>query len=205
MDAGNYSVEKSTVYFNPLYKSPNFFYTTKYIYSFYYHLTKKAIEGLNDKLFSVRYNCWTLFIGKGNFLDATLFRLKPVKLPKDEFWTDPFIFNHKGDNYVLFENYNYKFKKGKISCGKIKNNSLIEIRDVLEQDYHLSYPYIFMEDNEIYLMPETRKNNKLEIYRCVEFSNKWKLFSTAFEGEQLVDAFFTTMNTNKDGYLSIKK
>jgi len=190
LEVGNFSPIKSMVYYNPLYKSPNFYYTIKYIYSFYFNLAKKITERLNSKLFGVRYSCWSLFIGKGNFLNSTLFRLKPVKMPKYEFWADPFIFNYKDNDYIFFENYCYKTKKGKITCGRIKGSDLIDIKDVLELEYHLSYPYIFKEDDEIYLMPETSENNRLEIYKCIEFPNKWELYSTAFDGEKVIDAFF---------------
>jgi len=48
-----------------------------------------------------------------------------------------------------------KQKKGKLLVGELKGSDLIDIKDVLELEYHLSYPYIFKEDDEIYLMPET--------------------------------------------------
>ena len=123
-------------------------------------------------------------------MNATLYRLKPVKLPKNEFWADPFLFCHNDDHYVFFENYNYKTKIGKISCGKVDKNTLVDIVDVLDLDYHLSFPYIFEEDGEIYLMPETRENNQLELYRSIEFPSKWELVETAFEGEKVMDAYF---------------
>ncbi|HHH53792.1 MAG TPA: hypothetical protein ENK91_09055, partial [Bacteroidetes bacterium] len=204
LEEGNYTVEKSTVYYNPLYKVPTLSYMLKYIFSFYYHLIKKAIERFNNKIFGIRYNCWTIFIGKGDFLNATLFRLKPVEIPKNEFWADPFICSYEEKDYVFFENYSYKTKKAKISCGLIDGSELIDITDVLELDYHMSYPYIFREDNEIFLMPETNDNNRLEIYKCIEFPNKWELFSTAFEGERVSDAFFYD-DVDKQKWLFINK
>jgi len=190
LEEGEYTVEKSMVYYNPLYKVPNFYYIMKYIISFYSTFIGKIIERLNSRIFGIRYNCWSLFIGRGDFLTATLFRLKPVKMPKDEFWADPFLFNYKEKDYVFFENYSYKTKKAKISCGIINGFELKEVKDVLKLDYHMSYPYIFRDGSEIFLMPETNDNNRLEIYKCLEFPNKWELFSTAFDGEKVSDAFF---------------
>lgn len=187
---GNYSTKKSMVYYNPLYKTPGFYHSLKYISYFYLRLAKEAVERLNNKLFGVRYNCWTLFIGRGDFITSTLFRLKPVKLPKNEFWADPFIFNYEDKTFIFFENYDYKTKKGKISCGRVEGRNLVDIKCVLEMDYHMSYPYIFKQDEKIYLMPETVENNRLEIYECIEFPSKWKLCTTAFEGEKVFDAFF---------------
>lgn len=188
--AGTYATQKSMVYYNPLYKTPDYYHSIKYVFYFYANLAKVLMDRLSSRVLGVRYNCWTLFIGKGDFITSTLFRLEPIKLPNNEFWADPFIFNHEEKNYIFFENYGYKTKKGKISCGVIDGHNLIDVRDVLDLEYHLSYPCIFKEGGKIFLMPETAGNNRLEIYECVEFPSKWKLYSTAFEGEKVFDASF---------------
>ena len=193
---GEFTASKSLVYFNPLYKIPRLGAIVKYSLHFYSQLIGKGIEKINHKIFGVKYNCWTLFIGKGNFLDSTLFRLKPVKLPKNEFWADPFIFNYEADNYIFFENYDYKTAIGRISCGKIVKNKLVDIIDVLKKDYHLSYPFIYRENEDIFLMPECSANNRLEIYKCIAFPDKWELHTTAFEGEKVVDAHFYKDQSN---------
>ena len=197
LEHGNYTTTKSTNYSCTLYGEPNLIYVTKYIFHFYYNLTKKITEKFNSKCLGFRYNCWTIFIGEGHIFTSTLSELNPVQLPKNEFWADPFIINYQRVNYVFFENYNYKTKKGKISCGKIKASSICEIKDVLDLDYHLSYPYIFEEQDEIYLMPETHENNRLEIYKCINFPNKWALYSTCFEGESVSDPFFYNDEQNQ--------
>ena len=39
-------------------------------------------------------------------------------------------------------------------------------------------------------MPETADNNRLELYKCVNFPDEWELYSTAFNGEKVRDAYF---------------
>ena len=194
---GLYSPTKSCIDYN---SSINIYYTKyvlKYTYIFYFALTKKFFERINYIMFGTRYHCWTLFIGKGDFLNSSLCGISPTELPKDEFWADPFLFYYKHENYVFFENFSYSTKRGKISCGKVRDNKLIDITDVLSLDYHLSYPFIFEEDGDIYLMPETYANSRLEIYKCISFPNKWELYSTAFEGEKVVDASFYVDDNNQ--------
>ena len=194
---GNFSTKKSIVYYNPLYKSPKTINTIKYLFSFYSKLMIKFVQHLKYIFLGAKYHSWTLFIGKGDFLNSTLFKLKPVKVPKNQFWADPFVLNYKKKDYVFFENYDYKLKKGKISCGLIENQELINITDVMEKDYHLSFPYVFEENEELFLMPETSENNRLELYKCIEFPSKWELYSTAFEGEKIVDTFFYNDHNNQ--------
>lgn len=195
---GIFSPTKSLVYYNPLYRAPKIGRSLKYLWHFYTKMFQVFWRKFNSKLFNVRYSCWTLFIGKGDFLNATLFRLKPAKLPKNEFWADPFLFKYKESHFVFFENFCYKKKIGKISCGRIEKNKIIDVCDVLELPYHLSYPFIFKENDEIFMMPETSGNKRLEVYKCIQFPDKWELYSTAFEGEIVYDAhFYDDDNNNK--------
>lgn len=200
---GIYEPEKSLVYSNPLYVAPRPLVALKYIIHFYSRFGSKVIERVTEK-FGARVCCWTLFIGKGDFMHATLFRIKPAELPKGEFWADPFLYKHHDVTYVFFENYSYKTKLGKISCGKIENNTITNVIDVLDLDYHLSFPYVFEYNNTLYMMPETSENKRLEIFKCVEFPQKWELHRTAFEDEVVVDAFFHT-DANKQMWLFMNK
>lgn len=198
------SLEKSKVYFNPLYRSPKLYYTSKYIFLFYKKIFEKITKKCLTKFLGIKFNNWTLFIGNGKFLSSSLFRLKPLKVPRNEFWADPFIIDYKNKNYVFFENYSYKTKKGKISCGILKDNKLINIEDSLILDYHLSYPFVFEEEDNIYMIPETHQNKRLEIFISKKFPNDWELYSTAFEGELIVDASYFC-DKNNDKWLFLNK
>ncbi len=178
---------------------------SRYCLRFYFRLFQKFSEAIYVKIFGWHYQCWTLFIGQGSFLESDLFKLKPMKLPKNEFWADPFLFKNKRNTYVFFETYCYKAKKGKISCGLLENGKLINVQDVLERDYHLSYPFIFEDNGEIYLMPETVENKRLEVYKCVRFPDSWELYTTAFEGEMVADAFFYRDFSNQNWLFVNKK
>lgn len=199
----NIKFEKSAIYNNPLYRIPNLVNLFKYSISFYTSLANKFFILVLQKLLIVRNDCWTLFIGKGDFLNSQLFRLKPLKLPKNEFWADPFLYKKDNQVYVFFENYSYKDKKGKISCGLFNGKKLINIQDVLNLDYHLSYPFIYKDNDELYLIPETSQNQRLEVYKCKNFPNDWELYSTAFENEIIVDS--TLLTYNKEKWLFVNK
>jgi len=192
LSSGKFQTEKSLSYYNRIYKNPTLRYMLKYMFTAYL----KALLFAFRKLFSKkRERCWALFIGKGSFLEATLYKINSVSMPADVFWADPFLYEHENQFYVFFENYPYKTKRGKISVGKVtedgKNGySVVEVQDILDLNYHLSYPQIIEEDGEIFMMPETSENKRLEIYRCIHFPDKWELYSTAFEGEEVIDTTY---------------
>lgn len=176
--------------------SPNLFTILKYQFEFYSNFGRGFFKKLESRL-GINSNSWTIFIGRGNFLDANLSKLISVKKPSNEFWADPFLFLHEKEAYVFFEKFPFATQRGIISCGKIVGNNLVDVIDVLDLPYHLSYPFIFEEEGEIFMMPETGGNKRLEIYKCIDFPLKWELFSTAFEGEEIVDASLYTDKNNE--------
>ncbi len=191
----NYKLSKT--YSHKLYKSPNLYYVFYYIISFYVIVLKKLVRKLSSLFLNKKFGSWSIAISKGNFQNIILHKLKILNPPKNEFWADPFIFSFNKKRFIFFENFEYDKSKGKISCGYIVNNKLIEIKDVLDKDYHLSYPFIFNSDDDIFMIPETHKNNQLEIYKCRSFPDSWELYSTAFKGEQIVDCNFYDDGKNK--------
>ena len=168
-------------------------YTTsiRYFISVLHNITNKYLNALGNILFHTSGGQeWTVFLGEGSFLESDTTQLRPIVFPKGEFWADPFLFVHKGELWLFFERFPYKTNKGLISCTKIVEGKPTTVIDVLDKRYHLSYPNIFEEDGEIYMIPECSAAKRLEVYRCVHFPTKWELYSTAFEGESFADSIY---------------
>jgi hypothetical protein len=45
----------------------------------------------------------------------------------------------------------------------------------LERPYHLSYPFVFEEDGDVWMVPETAANRTIELYRATRFPLEWEL------------------------------
>jgi hypothetical protein len=89
----------------------------------------------------------------------------PIKSSND-FSADPFIFKTKEGNYgILLEDYSFNDCYGKISLLEIDTN-LDEAgrKTLLDTKSHLSYPFIFFEDNKTYVFPEAGASGKLSCY-----------------------------------------
>ncbi|MGH2644114.1 MAG: glucosamine inositolphosphorylceramide transferase family protein, partial [Chitinophagaceae bacterium] len=176
----------------------------RYFFNFYFRLATKVKEEISYKLFGTRRECWTLFWSQGDFFKTNINRITPQELPQDEFWADPFLYSYKNNTYVFFENYPYKRKIGKISVGNIEKGKVTNVRDILVKDYHLSYPQIIEEDGQLFLLPETGKNMRIEVYKCTKFPYGWELYSTAFEGEFVADTTYF-QDVNGDRWLFLNK
>ena len=60
----------------------------------------------------------------------------------------------------FLEDYDFRTKRGKISVFEINGNKYEELGTALDEPFHLSYPFIFTVDNELYMCPETAKSEK---------------------------------------------
>lgn len=114
---------------------------------------------------------------------------REISPPQDRFWADPFPVRSNGAYFVFVEEFLRKESKGHISVIELDGNGSTgpPIR-VLEQDYHLSYPFVFEWKSERYMLPETRAKRTVELYRCVEFPYDWELATVLMNDVNAVDA-----------------
>jgi hypothetical protein len=99
---------------------------------------------------------------------------KIMRPPRDRFYADPFLIEKDGRNYLFFEDYSFSSQKGLISCCEVdREGNCSKPRVVLRRNYHLSYPFLLTWQGEIYMIPETRDNGTIEMYRASDFPYSW--------------------------------
>ena len=97
-----------------------------------------------------------------------------MRPPRDRFYADPFLIERNGRSYLFFEDYKFSSRRGLISCCEVDSEgNCSEPRVVLERPYHLSYPFLFTLQGEVYMIPETRDNRTIEMYRASDFPYSW--------------------------------
>jgi len=121
-------------------------------------------------------------------MSTSLWRFKPIIPPKDRFWADPFIVARDNQYYIFIEEFLYATEKGHISFIVMSKEGRWEppVR-VLDAPYHLSYPFIFEHEGDTYMIPESRANRTVELYKCTAFPNKWVFQKNLMEDCQAVD------------------
>lgn len=85
------------------------------------------------------------------------------------YYADPFLL----DGHLFFENYDHT--KGIISCMNLKTG---KIQDVLEEPWHLSYPCVFRDNSEYYMVPEAGLSGEVSLYRAKRFPDQWEKVHT---------------------------
>lgn len=93
------------------------------------------------------------------------------------YWqADPFLIEQNGRTFLFFEAYDRIKRKGVISCCEVRQGEISAPRVVIEEAFHLSFPYVFSEGKEIFMMPETCEDNSILLYRAVQFPYQWEKY-----------------------------
>lgn len=97
------------------------------------------------------------------------------------FVADPFMI----DGHMFFEVWNLESDKGEIAVATTDNNGFdwVYQQIVLNEPFHLSYPYVFEWQTEYYMIPETLGANAACLYRADDFPTRWSLVTKLIEGQ----------------------
>ncbi len=108
--------------------------------------------------------------------------------PPFRFNADPFVIRENDCDYCLVETLDYRKGKGMIAAFAVHDTTVEDLGIVLEEPFHLSYPYLFRYNGRIYLCPESSANQEIRIYEAVDFPIKWKLVQIAMNQVSAVDS-----------------
>ncbi len=128
-----------------------------------------------------------LRIGHGDVMSFDPAKGQTLPVPKGHFWADPFLIEHGDDVFCLYEDFDYKTGLGQIGAGRFTQDGMDDLGLVFTAPHHLSFPYLFEHESEIFMIPETHQAKRLEVWRATDFPSKWTLHATAFENAGLAD------------------
>ena len=134
---------------------------------------------------------WFIAIRRRNavhrFDDPSEYMLMPCS--RDRFYADPFLFEKDGKTFLFFEDFRFAEGRAVISYCEIgSDGSPGAPVEVLRRSFHLSYPFVFEHEGEIYMIPETRGNRRVELYRATSFPTEWISEAVLLNDIHAVDA-----------------
>ncbi len=150
-------------------------------------LVKKKIDR------NINPDLWFLVLSKKDD-DEAPFSLNPDKFiklnpPAGVYWADPFIISRDNKYYIFIEELVYQTEKGHISVLELDSSGvLLASERIIEQPYHMSYPFIFEWEKEYYMIPETMQNRTIGLYRCKKFPYEWEHQMNLMENVTAVDS-----------------
>jgi len=170
-----------------------------------------------------RVRRWSIAIYAGDSpfaLSAAPGVINPVLTAKDvsdvsaRFVADPFMIRKESLWYMFFEVLDEKTGRGKIAYAQSGDAVTWTYKGVvLDEPFHLSYPYVFASHNEIYMVPETGKALAVRLYRAVEFPTRWEFAYNLLAGRRYSDSsliryhniwwLFTVADSSRNDSLSL--
>src|SRR3954465_13860176 len=107
----------------------------------------------------------------------------PLATDGRRYYADPFPFQHEGQTYLFMEEFPYATGRGCISVTKIDATGCVTApRPVLEEPYHLSYPFVFKHANDIWMIPESSEARAVHLYRAERFPDHWQREACLVDG-----------------------
>lgn len=146
------------------------------------------MKNILKKLFY--FDEWSIGISSSNIKD-----FKENKSPiiwfknfsKTTYSADPFGFVINNKKYIIFEEYSQILKRGRIAIAEISNNKLINKKIVLDDKKHLSYPFVFLENNDIFVICEAYKSKKLNLYKINKTDLSLEKIREIFPNQEAID------------------
>jgi hypothetical protein len=116
--------------------------------------------------------------------------LTAIYPPADRFWADPFAWSDQDRRFVFLEEYPLETRRGRISVLELGPDltPLGPAVPVIDEDRHLSYPFLFSFEGGLYMVPEAAASRRVELYRCHGFPHAWSRVHTLIPDIQAADA-----------------
>jgi hypothetical protein len=147
---------------------------------------------------------WTIGIYSGESpfdFDPDQNRRNPILKAEDvtdvsaKFVADPFLVQEQSTWYLFFEVYNNATQQGDLAVATSTNARSWKYQQiVLDEPFHLSYPYVFKWQDDYYLIPETFETNSIRLYKAVNFPTQWSFVETLVDGKDFVDPSIAYFN-----------
>jgi hypothetical protein len=128
-------------------------------------------------------------LGEPDNLCNPILTAKHVTDVRANFVADPFMVRENDRWYMFFEVLNARDRLGDIGLATSDDGLDWQYEKiVLDEPFHLSYPYVFKWQNEYYLIPESYQMNSVRLYKAVDFPQKWFFVKTLLDGGDYVDS-----------------
>ncbi|MDA9345638.1 hypothetical protein N9R74_02125 [bacterium] len=127
--------------------------------------------------------------------NAALWRAKPIENPEYRYLADPFVWSEDGQDFIFVEDFDVRNGKGSISAIDITYDSPKHLGLVLDEPFHLSFPFMLKVNGKTHMIPESHQIQEIRLYQCDIFPQKWSLSEVLISDISAVD----TMVFFKDG------
>ena len=108
---------------------------------------------------------------------------------RQRFFADPFPFEYQGAVTLFVEDFDHRLQRGIISAIPFGPDGPVgPAEPVLDLPYHLSYPFVFEQDGQAWMIPESSAAKSIDLYRATDYPRGWVHEARLVDGVVASDA-----------------
>ncbi len=130
---------------------------------------------------------WQVAFARQTWSECRFDQANIISNPPNAFLADPFTITVDGIDYLFVEEFPFDTRKGVIAAYRLERDTAERIGVVLEQPYHLSFPFLFQHKGEVYMVPEGGGGRSVKLYRSTSFPTGWSEVKTLLADVPAVD------------------
>jgi hypothetical protein len=137
---------------------------------------------------------WSIGLYRGSSpLDLVPAGPNPVLTAADlgidaSFVADPFLLLRDGRLFLFFEAWRRATNQGDLCWAERDEAGAWRYSGVaLDEPFHLSYPFVFEHDGEVFMIPESRSQRDLRLYSARPFPGRFELRRVLLTGKRYAD------------------
>ncbi len=147
-------------------------------------------------IFTVRNNFWSVF-----FYHRRDKKWYGIPQSGRYWYADPILKKWNGKKYLFMEAFDVLWSVGRIAVSEWNGSRFSTPKVIMKKPYHLSYPFVFEYESNLYMIPETGQNKTLELYQAENHTVlKWKKIKVLRDDIRYADA---TVILNQGAYYII--
>lgn len=156
------------IYCKRLYTTPSWYVSLNYVLVIFSRILTK----MWNRIFSLE-QVWAVSFTNTDVKNLAMRKGIEIRNPSKAFLADPFIVERNGTTVCFVEEFSYSSGRGFISAIELNKRNYKYLGSVIEEPFHMSFPFVFDYEGELYMCPETHLNGDIRLYKCVEFPMSW--------------------------------
>lgn len=131
---------------------------------------------------------WGIALSRGGWQAHLDGGRQAVPNPPGRYWADPFLLHRDGRDYLFVEDFD--LRRGVAHLSALEIDDLGQVHDLgacLQADCHLSFPFLFEWQGQLYMCPETSGSRQIRVYRCDDFPLSWTLAAVLMDEVSAAD------------------
>lgn len=177
--------EDEAPYSGRAYPTPRALHRALYLTKMAFRIGKRALR----RLLNIRHK-WGLSLVRNHWRHAPLCLAHTVNAPRGHFWADPFLYQHQGKTYCFVEDFVYQTGRAHIAVLELTASGATALGPCVEDASHLSFPFLFTYEGQLYMCPESSAARQVRIYQCIGFPLQWELCHVAMDDISAADTMF---------------